>query len=60
MRFSVEDEKLIAATFLKAVECYILEEQNEELNKQEEPVLDSKAPIFGAEELGETVRRLET
>ena len=55
MRFSVEDEKLIAATFLKAVECYILEEQNEELNKQEEPVLDSKAPIFGAEELGSTV-----
>lgn len=60
MRFSVEDEKLIATTFLKAVEGYILEEQNEELNKQEEPVLDSEVQIFGAEELGETVRRLET
>lgn len=55
MRFSVEDEKLIAATFLKAVEGYILEEQNEELNKQEESGLDSEVQIFGTEELGPTV-----
>lgn len=52
MRFSVEDEKPIAATFLKAVEGDILEEQNEELNKQKEQILDSEIQVSRTEKLG--------
>ena len=53
MRFSEADADLLARTLLSD----ILEwrKNYEERDKQEEPILDSEAPVSGAEELVSTV-----
>ena len=54
MKFSAEDEKVIAVIFLQVIRRYY-----EERTEQEKRVLDPEVQVSGAEELGQTIPRLD-